>query len=201
MTTRVSRSDSGSDSRPSSRAKRPDAPAGREEVAAAILTAAAELFAEHGPAATSIRDIAARSKVNHGLVFRHFGTKEQLVGAVLDHLGANLTELLAGEVPAEQIDAAADQQLRVMARTLLDGYPAGQLQKHFPNVAALLDQVRLRHDSDAGARLAVANALALQFGWRLFEPILRAAAGLEELPATELRAAVGDEMARILNSG
>ena len=57
-------------------------PTGREEVAAAILEAATDLFAERGPAATSIRDIAARSKVNHGLVFRHFGTKEQLVGAV-----------------------------------------------------------------------------------------------------------------------
>ncbi|MGC2654158.1 MAG: helix-turn-helix domain-containing protein [Mycobacterium sp.] len=186
MTTRVSTS------------KRQDAPLGREEVAAAILTAAAELFAEHGPAATSIRDIAARSKVNHGLVFRHFGTKEQLVGAVLDHLGAKMTELLAGGVPAEQIEAAADQQLRVMARTLLDGYPAGQLQKRFPNVAALFEQVRPRHDSDAGARLAVANALALQFGWRLFEPILRSAAGIDELPTTDLRRAVGEEMARIL---
>jgi AcrR family transcriptional regulator len=178
--------------------KSPAAPVGRAEVAAAILTAAAELFAEHGPAATSIRDIAARSKVNHGLVFRHFGTKEQLVGAVLDHLGAQMTELLAGGVPAEQVEAAADQQLRVMARTLLDGYPAGQLQKRFPNVAALLEQVRPGRDSDADARLAVANALALQFGWRLFEPILRSAAGIEELPAADLRRAVGAEMARIL---
>ena len=32
--------------------------------------AAAELFAARGPAATSIRDIAAKSNVNHGLVFR-----------------------------------------------------------------------------------------------------------------------------------
>jgi AcrR family transcriptional regulator len=178
--------------------KSPEAPVGRAEVAAAILAAAAELFAEHGPAATSIRDIAARSKVNHGLVFRHFGTKEQLVGAVLDHQGAQMTELLAGGVPAEQVEAAADQQLRVMARALLDGYPAGQLQKRFPNVAALLEQVRPGHDSDADARLAVANALALQFGWRLFEPILRSAAGIEELPAADLRRAVDEEMARIL---
>nr|MDT0524217.1 TetR family transcriptional regulator [Streptomyces sp. DSM 41633] len=34
---------------------------------AAALSAAAELFADRGVAATSIRDIAARSKVNHGL--------------------------------------------------------------------------------------------------------------------------------------
>lgn len=59
-------------------------PVGKDEVVAAALSAAAELFAERGPGATSIRDIAARSKVNHGLIYRHFGTKEQLVGAVLD---------------------------------------------------------------------------------------------------------------------
>ncbi len=178
--------------------KRSDAPVGRAEVAAAILTAAAELFAEHGPAATSIRDIGARSKVNHGLVFRHFGAKEQLVGAVLDHLGATITELLAAGAPPEQVEAAADQQMRVMARALLDGYPAGQLQQRFPNVDALLEQVRPRHDSDAGARLAVANALALQSGWRLFEPILRAAAGIGDVPEADLRRAVGEEMARML---
>ncbi len=173
-------------------------PTGREEVAAAVLEAATELFAERGPAATSIRDIAARSKVNHGLVFRHFGTKEQLVGAVLDHLGANLTELLRSQAPADVVERALDRQMRVMARTVLDGYPAGQLQKRFPNVADLLDQVRPLHDNDTSARLAVANALALQFGWRLFAPILRSAAGLDELTEAEVRQAVVDEAARVV---
>jgi len=78
-------------------------PTGREEVAAAILEAATDLFAERGPAATSIRDIAARSKVNHGLVFRHFGTKDRLVGAVLDHLGTDLTDLLRSGAPADVV--------------------------------------------------------------------------------------------------
>ena len=49
---------------------------GRDEVVAAVLEAASELFAARGPAATSIRDIAAKSNVNHGLVFRHLGSKE-----------------------------------------------------------------------------------------------------------------------------
>ncbi len=173
-------------------------PTGRDEVAAAILEAATELFAERGPAATSIRDIAARSHVNHGLVFRHFGTKEQLVGAVLDHLGANLSALLAADTPADVLDRALDRQIRVMARTVLDGYPAGHLQKRFPNIAAFLDGVRPLYDDETSARLAVANALALQFGWRLFAPILRSAAGLDELTDAELRHAVAAEVARIL---
>jgi TetR/AcrR family transcriptional regulator, repressor for neighboring sulfatase len=172
-------------------------PTGREAVAAAVLEAATDLFAERGPAATSIRDIAARSKVNHGLVFRHFGTKDQLVGAVLDHLGANLTEQLRSGAPAD-IERALDRQMRVMARTVLDGYPAAQLQKRFPNAAGLLDEVRARHDSELGARLAVANALALQFGWRLFAPILRSATGLDDLGDAEIREAVEAEVVRIL---
>lgn len=175
------------------------APTGRAEVAAAILEAATDLFAERGPAATSIRDIAARSNVNHGLVFRHFGTKEQLVGAVLDHLGATLTELLRAESPEDVIERALDRQMRVMARTVLDGYPAGKLQKLFPNIAALLDGVRPSYgDDETSARLAVANALALQFGWRLFAPILRSATGIEELTEAQLRASVTAEVARVL---
>lgn len=173
-------------------------PVGREQVAAAILAAAADLFAERGPAATSIRDIAARSKVNHGLVFRHFGTKEQLVGAVLDHLGMTTTTLLQNGAPAAEVEQAFDRHMRVMARTLLDGYPAGQLQTRFPGVSQLLDQVRPRHDSDREARLAVANAVALQLGWRLFEPFLRSAAGIEEMADDDVRQAVGTEVARII---
>lgn len=173
-------------------------PTGREEVAAAILEAATDLFAERGPAATSIRDIAARSRVNHGLVFRHFGTKEQLVGAVLDQLGANLKERLQAGSTLGVLDEALDRQMRVMARTLLDGYPAAQLQKHFPNIAALLDLVRPLHDKDTSARLAVANALALQFGWRLFAPILRSATGLDDMPESEIREAIRTEVARMV---
>ena len=170
-------------------------------MAAAVLEAATDLFAERGPAATSIRDIAARSNVNHGLVFRHFGTKEQLVGAVLDHLGKTTTALVSGDASPADKERALDRHMRVMARTLLDGYPAGRLQTRFPGAAQLLDGIRPGHapgpDGDRSARLAVANAFALQFGWRMFAPFLRAAAGLDDLTEDELREAVAAEAARI----
>jgi AcrR family transcriptional regulator len=183
----------------SARASGRSTPTGREEVVAAILQAATDLFAERGPAATSIRDIAARSKVNHGLVFRHFGTKDQVVGAVLDNLGTTLTALLDSGAPGDEVDRALDLQMRVMARTLLDGYPAAQLQKRFPNIATLIGWVRPVHDDDMSARIAVANGLALQFGWRLFAPILRSATGLDELTDDEIREVVRTEVGRILN--
>lgn len=61
-------------------------------------------------------------------MFRHFGAKEQLVGAVLDHLGAQLSALLETDTPADVLQRSLDRQIQVMARTVLDGYPAGQLQ-------------------------------------------------------------------------
>jgi len=167
-------------------------------VAAAVLEAAADLFAERGPAATSIRDIATRSKVNHGLVFRHFGTKDQLVGAVLDHLSLSTTALRQTNPSDEEMERATDRHMRVMARTLLDGYPVGKLQTRFPGAAQLFDLIRPRHADDRSARLAVANALALQFGWRLFAPFVRSAAALDELSDAEIKEAVGAETARII---
>ncbi|MFV0496344.1 TetR/AcrR family transcriptional regulator [Mycobacterium sp.] len=187
---------------PTANTSREGIPTGRDEVVAAVLRAATELFAERGPAATSIRDIAGRAKVNHGLVFRHVGTKEQLVGAVLDNLATELTELLQSGAPVGDLDTAMDRQMRVWARILLDGYPREHLQTRFPNVAPLLESVRGEYReqgmSDRAARLAVGNALALRLGWRLFEPMLRSATGLEALEDGDLRQAILDAAERML---
>jgi TetR/AcrR family transcriptional regulator, repressor for neighboring sulfatase len=173
-------------------------PTGRDEVIAAILDSAAELFAERGPLAAAIRDIAARARVNHGLVFRHFGTKEQLVAAVLDHLAARHSALIDAHAPTADIEAAAERQLRVVARALLDGFPVGQLQTSFPGAARLIDEIRPQHRSDQAARLAAANAIALRIGWQLFEPFLRSATGLHDMAETKLRESISAESARLL---
>ncbi|MGB3437976.1 MAG: helix-turn-helix domain-containing protein [Actinophytocola sp.] len=57
---------------------------------ARILDAAAEVFAERGVAA-STEEIAARAGVAIGTVFRHFPTKQDLLGASLKDLLADLT--------------------------------------------------------------------------------------------------------------
>jgi AcrR family transcriptional regulator len=170
-------------------------PVGRDAVVEAVLAAAAELFAERGPAATSIRDIAARSGVNHGLVYRHFGTKEQLVAAVLDRLSDDAIEV---SPTAPATTTAIEQHWRVIARAILDGYPVGQLQHHFPYVSGLVERARRHHPDELNARIAAANAIALQLGWRLFEPFVRAAAGLNELPAARLRDAINVSTATII---
>jgi AcrR family transcriptional regulator len=175
-------------------------PVGRDEVVAAVLTHAADLFAERGPAATSIRDVAARSGVNHGLIFRHLGTKDQLVGAVLDHLAQQLSDLVASGAPTSEIEARSERQWTVIARAILDGFAVGELQHRFPGAAMVVDMAREHHADEAAARIAAANALALQLGWRLFGPFLRSATGLGDLSDAQLRAAVDTCAAGLLGT-
>ena len=54
------------------------------------MTAAAELFAERGYRQTTFEDIAARSGVSRGSIPWHFGNKEGLLSAVIDHVVASL---------------------------------------------------------------------------------------------------------------
>ncbi|MBU8810676.1 TetR/AcrR family transcriptional regulator [Mycolicibacterium goodii] len=148
----------------------------------AVLTHAADLFAERGPAATSLRDIAERSGVNAGLIFRHIGNKEAVVTAVLHHLADDLASARDEDAPAEVIEARAERSWKVIARSLLDGYDVGQLQHRFPVVEQLVAAAREQHEDEYAARVATADALALQLGWRLFGPFIKAATGLDEEP-------------------
>jgi AcrR family transcriptional regulator len=58
---------------------------------ARILAAAQEVFAEHGPSA-STEEVAARAGVAIGTVFRHFPTKQALLQAIMKDLLHSLTE-------------------------------------------------------------------------------------------------------------
>lgn len=64
-----------------------------------ILGAAEELFARHGFAGASLRQVTASAKVNLAAVNYHFGSKENLIEEVfrrrLDELNARRLELLA----------------------------------------------------------------------------------------------------------
>src|SRR5579875_2572479 len=64
---------------PDSPASAPRARRDPEGRRAAILQAARQALAEQGYARTTIREIARRAGVTHGLVMRHFGSKERLL--------------------------------------------------------------------------------------------------------------------------
>jgi AcrR family transcriptional regulator len=162
----------------------------------AVLDGASDLFAQQGPAATSIREVAARSGVNHGLVYRHFGTKEQLVAAVLNHVSDQVNEAIADSRLDTQ--ARVERQWRVLAHTILDGYPVGRLQLRFPFVKQLVDEAGLHTSNPDAARMAAGQVVALELGWQLFKPFILAAAGLESVPDERVRHASLQLMGRIL---
>lgn len=170
-----------------------ESPAGRptgSAVVPAILAAAAKLFAEHGPANTTLRAVAARADVTYGLLFRHFGAKTRLVGAVLDHLGQQLVELIDSNAAADTLESMVELHTKVVARAVLDGYPADKLQTHFPANEILIAELNETHSNETSSRLVAANSIALQLGWRLFEPYLIAATRLQDVPQDRIREAI-----------
>src|ERR1700747_3401710 len=173
-------------------------PLGKQEVVGAVLAAASALFAEQGPAATSIREVAARAKVNHGLLHRHFGTKRELLAATLQHLADSGAALRDSGASQQQLEAVHELQARVMVRSMLDGFPIEELQQRFPGMERFLDEVRSSHSDERQARLLAAHGMALQFGWGLMAPTLRVAFGLTDLSDADLREAVAEQIAKII---
>lgn len=182
------------------------APRGRDEVTRAIVRAAGELFATRGTVAVSVRDVAERAGVNHGLVHRHFGSKAKLVRAVMQALGEELRASsagLGGGLPATFLATAVESAYwRVLARALLDGVRPRELQDGFPMVeqlsAAMANARReglVRDDVDA--QLLVGMTLALHLGWLVFEPFIDSALGVHP-GASERRADVTTAWLRLL---
>jgi AcrR family transcriptional regulator len=94
---------------------------------AAILEAAREVFNERGYARATIREIARRAGVTHGLVMRHFGSKEQLLIQALPGPRA-----IAGVAPGD----LATLPERVAAAFVAETEPAGG--GHTPAAVALI---------------------------------------------------------------
>jgi AcrR family transcriptional regulator len=85
---------------------------------AAILAAAADVFAEHGPKATT-EQVALKAGVAVGTVFRHFPTKDALLAAIMKQSLRRLSELAAdGELfdfITQVVDEAASTRTVVEA--------------------------------------------------------------------------------------
>lgn len=175
---------------------------------AAVLDAAMTLFATRGPASVSVRDIAAVAGVNHALIHRHFGSKQEVLRAVLERtaheiaaIAAEVTDSRAG---MERLFAAGvehETYWRALARALLDGENPRTLQRDFPTIRRLIELLRQERQQphrraarqsppSLDVRLVVGTLSALMLGWLVFEPFLLAATGLEQYDRQEVRAQV-----------
>ncbi len=130
-----------------------------------ILDTAERLFATHGYAATSLRQVIAEAKVNVAAVHYHFGAKEDLLDAVLARKIGPVTdkrlELLA-QAEADAGPGRPDPE-KVIAAFLM---PAGQVAESNPTFVRLMGRmlnegmmpaIAARHFRDSAMRFV--NAL------------------------------------------
>ncbi|KQV21860.1 TetR family transcriptional regulator [Kitasatospora sp. Root187] len=144
---------------------------------AAVLDAAARLFAEHGVQGVSMDQVAAAAGVGKGTLFRRFGDRSGLAVALLDARERELQQaILTGPPPlgpgapdAERLAAFADAYL-------------GYLVEH-------LDLVRMSETAAPGARYRIG---AYRF-WHRHLSLLLAGAPDPAADAHSLLAALGAE--------
>jgi AcrR family transcriptional regulator len=173
---------------------------------AAVLDAAMTLFATRGPASVSVRDIAAAAGVNHALIHRHFGSKQEVLRAVLERavneMAATINEIADSRVSLERrfkVVAEHEAYWRALARAILDGENPRTLQHDFPNVRRMIEllraeQQRPRAQQDQvpalpplDARVVVGTISALILGWLVFEPFLLVATELDQQDPQKVR--------------
>ena len=85
----------------------------------AILCAAGELFAERGSSA-QMEEIAERADLGMGTLYRHFATKQQLLGALVERqflaLGARALEIEKDPDPISAFDSLTRDYLQTAAQ-------------------------------------------------------------------------------------
>jgi AcrR family transcriptional regulator len=185
-------------------------PSGRDEVVEALLDAANRLFAQSGPADVSLRAIAREANVNHGMVHRHFGTRDDLVDQLLGRVAERWTaeaqsagdffaaiDLIMSD--ADEAEASAGTWLRLLAWSFLTDTPgrSGEQQRRH----ATLDLLPRMLDDQAPdqAAISTATALALIFGWRFFHPYIRPALHLDDLEFETLHDAMRERLHRLID--
>jgi TetR/AcrR family transcriptional regulator, repressor for neighboring sulfatase len=161
----------------------------------ALLAAAIELFADQGPASVSIRDIARHAGVNHGLVHRHFGSKDELLSEAIE---VGSFSLLPGAFATGGFDIDdvvhamhhGSPSPRTIARVLVDDIAVGRVRPRYPVLRGLLSFARgipadARPPALADPRMAAAAAASLVVGSVIWGPRLRATFGLDDESGVE----------------
>jgi AcrR family transcriptional regulator len=145
-----------------------------------ILTAAERLFAERGYEHVSVRDVAAAAGVTHPLLYYHWGSKRELLAAVLKRNQERVRGLVAGQTdPRETITAIITSYLTegrlyllIMARSFLGGMPATDWPGGYPGLEAAIRVLRAAGPVDdprwdEEVRGVVSLVTAMLCGWVL----------------------------------
>ena len=170
-------------------------PIGRDAVRRALIDATTELAIEQG-LSMSVRDIAARAGVNHGLVHTYFGSKDALISAAFDDINARAAAEARddGFPPLDLASRRGGELVKALARLMLDA--DRDLFTSHPVVEGWRDALT-RERPDLGAaevaeRISIATTIGL--GWALFADLVTTTLGMD----TDARAAADARMTALI---
>lgn len=154
----------------------------------ALVEALIRLMKDENLDAISVRAIGAEAGINHGLIHRHFGSKEELVRAAARAVSARFFELSPEREMLSHTFALIDADpalVPAVARLCLDGH-ADRLAAAAPSDAALARAVapiaraleRVGFATSLDPYVANALATAALLGWFTFRPLFETAFGV-----------------------
>lgn len=171
-------------------------PYGKEAVKEAIIKASVPLFAERGIDRVSFREIAAAANVNHALITRHFGTKDELVREVSAWLSEFI--FLGIQKRGETIQtlwnsgfSGYSTPIKAIIRIMLDSSPnisnppPSFIEDVFKWFEA--DQARLKLKSYIDPKILILLIASLMFGSELVEPHLKRTLNISDEDFHELK--------------
>jgi AcrR family transcriptional regulator len=162
---------------------RPGRRADAERNRAAIIEAAGEVFAECG-GGVDVREIARRSGVGMGTLYRHFPTKDELLATVLEQqFNAWLTDAhqqaAATEDPWQALAGFFEQLLENQAgnRAVVESYAAtgGPSSACIERCYSIVDQLRTRCVDAGGLRTGVTTEDLLLLSGSVSQAVLNTA--------------------------
>src|SRR5882762_4172593 len=121
------------------RPKAEDSPASGDE----LLLAALRAFATRGYDGTSIRELNQQLGVSHNLLYRRFGSKEQLWRATVDRFIGEVVTELAAVLSADETDPL--ETLRRLIVTFIEVQARRPEIARLLNVESSIDGPRLRY--------------------------------------------------------
>lgn len=173
-----------------------DSPA-KAQVIEKVVAAARRLFAERGPAAVPLREIAHEAGVNYGLIHHYIGSKDDLIRLVFMKASTEYADEFGRAESAQ--DAIAflmhprnSEFVRMLARSLLENRDPATLIERSPAMLELSrligeDMSESMRASDQDPRVIAAMLTTLGLGWGLFGDFVRTITGLSHLSSTEVK--------------
>ncbi|HSV79343.1 MAG TPA: TetR/AcrR family transcriptional regulator [Ramlibacter sp.] len=173
--------------------RRKQQPSGQEEIVVAIVDAAQYLFAKHPIDQVTTRQLAAQADVNLGMIHRYFGSKEEVLRALMQRYASYFRDEVS-QAPDPMsgfqtllADPLLKDFVRTLAFTVLSGTNLDDMVSHGAiremvevaqkSLGSNLEGEALREGNRDAATRVVA-AWSVMFGWHLFQPFLLRAAGI-----------------------